>query len=43
MGFGVGLDWQSEIFRTAPLQNYSLTFLGGNEQTKYPIGGSWFD
>ena len=25
-GFGEGIDWQNEIFRSAPLQNYSLTF-----------------
>ena len=42
-GFGTGTDWQDEIFRTAPLQNYSLTFSGGNDKTKYSIGGSWFD
>ena len=41
--FGEGIDWQNEIFRSAPLQNYSLTFSGGNDKTKYSIGGSWLD
>jgi TonB-linked SusC/RagA family outer membrane protein len=41
--FGEGTDWQNEIFRSAPLQNHSLTFSGGNDKTKYSIGGSWFD
>jgi len=29
------VDWQDEIFRTAPIQNYSLNISGGTVQTKY--------
>ena len=27
-----GTDWQDEVFRTAPIQNYQLTFSGGDKQ-----------
>ncbi len=36
-------DWQSEIYRTAPLQSYDLSFSGGDEKTQYYISGSIFD
>jgi len=29
------VDWQDEIFRTAPMQNYSFNISGGTVQTKY--------
>ncbi len=35
-------DWQSEIYRRAPLQSYDLSFSGGDEQTQYYISGSLF-
>lgn len=38
-----GTDWQDEIFRTAPVQDHSLTVSGGSEKTKFSIGGSIFD
>jgi TonB-linked SusC/RagA family outer membrane protein len=38
---GEGTDWQDEIFRTAPIQNYQLTFSGGNDQTRYTISGNY--
>jgi TonB-linked SusC/RagA family outer membrane protein len=40
---GKGTDWQEEIFRVAPIQNYQLTFSGGNEKTQYAISGGLFD
>ena len=40
---GEGTDWQDEIFRAAPVQDHSLTVSGGNEKTKFSIGGSFFD
>lgn len=40
---GVGTDWQDELFRTAPMGNYQLSFTGGNDRTKYNISGSFFD
>ena len=39
---GAGTDWQNEIYRSAPIQNYTLTFTGGNEKTKYAISGDYF-
>ncbi len=39
---GAGTDWQDEIYRTAPIQNYSLTFSGGNEKTQYTVSGDYF-
>jgi len=39
-GFGSGTDWQDEIFQQAPIKSTSLTISGGNEATKFAIGGS---
>lgn len=36
-------DWQDEIFRTAPIQNYSLSFNGGDEATQYLVSINYFD
>lgn len=41
-GFGDGFDWQDLIFRKAPMQTHNLTVSGGNEKTRYSIGGSVF-
>ncbi|MCU0391881.1 MAG: TonB-dependent receptor [Thermoflexibacter sp.] len=40
--FGAGTDWQNEIFRKAPIQNYQLTMSGGNDKTRYAIMGNYF-
>lgn len=40
---GEGTDWQDQIFRTAPMANYQLSFSGGDEKTKYALSGSYFD
>ncbi|GAB3970327.1 TonB-dependent receptor [Spirosoma terrae] len=40
---GVGTDWQNEVFREAPIQNYQLSFTGGESKTKYAISGSYYD
>jgi len=37
------IDWQDELFRSAPQQNYSLVFTGGSEQTRFRVSGSYFD
>ncbi len=42
-GFGEGTNWQDAIFRTAPIQNHSLNFSGGNERTRYSVSGNYFD
>ncbi|KAA6308296.1 TonB-dependent receptor SusC, partial [termite gut metagenome] len=39
---GKGVDWQDEIFRSAPVQSYNVGINGGNENTKFSIGGSYF-
>lgn len=39
---GEGTDWQDEIYRAAPIQNYQLTFSGGDEKTTYAISGNYF-
>ncbi len=40
---GEGTDWQEEIFRVAPIQNYQLSFTGGSEKTQYALSGGVFD
>ena len=40
---GNGTDWQEELFRAAPMQNYQLSFSGGSEKTQYAISGGLFD
>lgn len=37
------IDWQSKMFRTAPMQNYSMSLTGGNNYTKYYMSGNVFD
>lgn len=39
---GVGTDWQSEVFQTAPIQEHMVTVNGGSEKTSYSIGGGYF-
>ncbi|MDE6794491.1 MAG: SusC/RagA family TonB-linked outer membrane protein, partial [Muribaculaceae bacterium] len=38
---GDGTDWQKEIFRTAPMQNYQVSVSGGNEATQYMLSGGY--
>src|SRR5690606_35690838 len=40
---GRGVDYQDEVFRTAPMQNHNLTVSGGNENTRFAISGGYFD
>lgn len=35
-------SWQEELYRTAILTKHSLQAAGGNEKTKYAIGGTYF-
>lgn len=39
---GKGVDYQDEVFNSAPIQNYNIGVTGGNEGVKYSIGGSYF-
>jgi len=36
-----GTDWQDEIFRTAPTQNYQLSFSGGDQKMLYSISANY--
>ncbi|OAQ38272.1 hypothetical protein A5893_15895 [Pedobacter psychrophilus] len=38
-----GIDWQDQIFRTAPMQNHEVAIRGGNKDTKYGITTSYFN
>ncbi|HTF18621.1 MAG TPA: TonB-dependent receptor [Chryseolinea sp.] len=39
----VDVDWQKEIFRSAPISNYELSTTGGNDRTKFFLSGNYFD
>lgn len=39
---GQGTDWQDEIYRIAPTQNYQLSASGGTNRTQYSISGNIF-
>lgn len=41
-GFGEGFDWQDLVFQQAPIKASSLHVSGGNEKTRFSIGGSFF-
>ncbi len=36
-------DWADQIFRTAAISNYGLTFAGGNDKTRFRIATNYFD
>lgn len=36
-------DWQDEIFRTAPIQNHTLSIAGGTANVKYYVSGNYLD
>lgn len=40
--FGKGVDWQDEIYRTAPISNYQLSLSGGDDKTQYALSGGYF-
>jgi TonB-linked SusC/RagA family outer membrane protein len=40
---GVGTDWQSLVFRQAPIQNHQLSISGGNEKTQYNVSLNHFN
>ncbi len=40
---GEGTDWQDEIFRSAPVQNYQVTVSGGDEKTKYMFSAGYYN
>lgn len=38
-----GIDWQDLLFRVAPIQNHSMSVLGGSKGTKYSFSGNILD
>jgi len=40
---GTGTDWQSELFRKAPMQNHSVTIHGGDARTQYLFSLGYFN
>ncbi|MBK9106094.1 MAG: TonB-dependent receptor [Saprospiraceae bacterium] len=38
----IDVNWQDVIFRTAPMQQYELSTLGGNDKTTFFISGNFF-
>ena len=38
-----GTDWQDELFRVAPIQNYNISASGGNNGLKYFLSGGYLD
>lgn len=42
VNLGEGYSWQDSVFQQAAVQNYNLSIQGGNKNTTYSIGGSYF-
>jgi TonB-linked SusC/RagA family outer membrane protein len=40
---GKGTDWLDALFRNAVIQNYSLSYSGGNAKSNYYVSGSMLD
>jgi TonB-linked SusC/RagA family outer membrane protein len=40
---GNGTNWQKALFRTAPMQNHSVSVSGGDARTQYFLSGTYFD
>ncbi len=40
---GIGTDWLGALFRTAPVQHYSLAYSGGSDKYNYYVSGSVLD
>lgn len=41
--FGVGTNWQNEIFRTAITKSHDISVKGGNQNIRYAVSGSYLD
>ena len=39
--FPVSTNWQDEMYRTAPMQNYNLSANGGTEKMRYSLSGGY--
>lgn len=40
---GEGTDWQDLVFQSAPIHDHSLNITGGDKNTQYSLGGSFFN
>jgi len=40
---GEGTDWQDAVFQNAPIESYNISINGGNQTTRYSIGGSYYN
>ncbi|HET7118825.1 MAG TPA: TonB-dependent receptor [Hanamia sp.] len=40
---GKGTDWLNEMFRSAPIQSYFLSYSGGNDKANYYVSGSYLN
>ena len=40
---GKGTDWMDELLRTGVMQNYTVSYSGGNEKSHYYISGGFLD
>ena len=40
---GAGTDWQKEIYRVAPMQNYTAAASGGGDNFTYSLSGAYLD
>ena len=43
VNLGVGTDWQDQIFKIAPMDNYQISARGGNDGTSYSISANYFN
>lgn len=43
LSLGRGTDWLDAMFRTANMQNYSVSYSGGNEKSNYYVSGGVLD
>lgn len=35
-----GVDWQKQVLRNAPIQDYNISLTGGSQNTKYAVSGN---
>lgn len=40
---GAGTDWMNELLRTGVMQNYTVSYSGGNEKSHYYVSGGFLD
>lgn len=40
---GEGINWQDQVYRSAPIQNYQAAVSGGNDKTVFSLSGNFFN